>query len=139
MAITINVAGQNAGGDAILANMGSGTLKIYSSATPPANAKGTEGTSIAEGTVGAGGFGAHAGNSGAALAAAVTVTGVTAAGAGTDAHHFRFISTGGTPVIAQGTCGASGSGADLILDNVNIADGQVVNVSAYTFTLPDGA
>jgi hypothetical protein len=135
MAITINAAAQNAGGDAILGPLDSGTLRIYSAASAPANAKAAEGTAIAEGSIAASGFAAHAGDAGAALAAAVTLTGLAAAGAGTNAHHFRFIGGG---IIAQGTCGATGSGADLILDNVSIAEAQEVTVTSFTFTLPDG-
>jgi hypothetical protein len=138
MAITINAPGQNAGGDAILANMESGTLRIYSAASAPANAKAAEGTAIAEGTLTAAGFDAHAGDDGADMAAAVELTGLAAAGSGTDAHHFRYISTGGTPVVIQGTVTGTGGGGDLTLDNINIAEAQVVNATAFTFTLPDG-
>ena len=135
MAITINVAAQDLAGDAIVGTLPAGTLKIYSSASAPANAKAAEGTAIAEGTTAA--FGGHAGNSGAAMSATSELVGLAAAGGGTNAHHFRFVGSGG--VIVQGTVSGTGDGGDLELDNISIAEDQAVNVTAFTFTMPDGA
>lgn len=51
-----------------------------------------------------------------------------------DAGHWRLYASNGTTCHMQGTCGASGSGADMILDNVSIATGQTVTVSTFTRT-----
>jgi hypothetical protein len=56
----------------------------------------------------------------------------TAADAAGTAAHWRLYKSDGTTCIAQGTVG-QGSG-DLSLDNVVIAVGQVVTVTAWTFT-----
>jgi predicted TIM-barrel fold metal-dependent hydrolase len=110
VAITINVAAQDLAGDAIVGTLPAGTLKIYSSASAPANAKAAEGTAIAEGTTAA--FGGHAGNSGAAMSATSELVGLAAAGGGTNAHHFRFVGSGG--VIVQGN--AHGTDNSVVLD-----------------------
>ena len=136
MAITINAAAQDLGGDAIVGTLPTGTLRIYSAASAPANAKGVEGTAIAEGTTSA--FGSHSGDAGADMSATTELTGLAAAGSGTDADHFRFLGEGATGTVVQGTVTGTGGGGDLELDNINIAENQAVNVTAYNFTLPDG-
>lgn len=132
MAITINAAAQDLGGDAIAQTLPAGTLRLYSGASAPADAKGAEGTAIAEGTTAA--FGAHAGNAGAGMSAATALTGLAAAGAGTVATHFRFIGSGG--VVVQGSVTGTGGGGDLVVDNVNVAESQTVTVNTFVFTMP---
>lgn len=58
-------------------------------------------------------------------------TGTAGAGAGTDATFFRLTTSGGTAHIG-GTVGISG--ADLNLNNTNIATGQTVSVTSFTLT-----
>ena len=65
-----------------------------------------------------------------------TGTGDAAAGAGTNAGHFRIKNTAGTVVHCQGDITATGGGGAMTLDNVSIASGQTVTVN--TFTLTDG-
>lgn len=50
------------------------------------------------------------------------------------AAHFRVYDSSGTICHMQGTCGMSGSGADMILDNTNFAIGQVFTVVNFTLT-----
>jgi hypothetical protein len=57
----------------------------------------------------------------------------SAAATGT-AGHFRLSDAAGTH-CEEGTCGATGSGADMTLDNTSIAIGQVVTSTSYTRTL----
>lgn len=58
-------------------------------------------------------------------------TGTAGAGAGTNATFFRLTTSGGTAHI-DGTVGISG--ADLNLNNTNIATGQTVSVTSFTLT-----
>lgn len=57
----------------------------------------------------------------------------TGVAAGT-ATWFRLINADGTTIVFDGSVGATGSGADLILDNTTIAVGQTVSVTAWTHT-----
>jgi len=63
-------------------------------------------------------------------------TGDAAAGAGTNAGHFRIKNTAGSVVHCQGDVTATAGGGALTLDNISIAAGQAVTVT--TFTLTDG-
>lgn len=58
-------------------------------------------------------------------------SGTAGAGGGTNATWFRYVTSGGTGVV-DGTVGLTGS--DMNINNVNIATGQVVSCSGYTFT-----
>jgi len=61
-----------------------------------------------------------------------TTTGETGAGTGTDATQAVIKNAGATANITGLTVGTSG--ADINLDNVNIADGQSVNITSATIT-----
>jgi hypothetical protein len=50
------------------------------------------------------------------------------------AAHWRLYASDGTTCHMQGSCGLSGSGADMILDNTSITSGQSVTVSTFTRT-----
>lgn len=67
-------------------------------------------------------------------AAAWSDVGTAAAGAGTNAGHFRLKNAAGTK-LEEGTITATGGGGDATIDNVSIATGQVVNVTSFTHTL----
>lgn len=58
-----------------------------------------------------------------------------ASAAGT-AGHYRIKNSAGTVTHEQGTVTASGGGGDMTLDNVSIASGQQVTVTAYALTMP---
>jgi hypothetical protein len=57
----------------------------------------------------------------------------SADGTGTAAH-FRLYATDGTTCHLQGAVTATGGGGDLTLDNVSIAVGQVVTITAFGLT-----
>lgn len=61
-------------------------------------------------------------------------TGAAGAGAGTNAGYFRIWDSGVTACSVQGVATITGGGGDMTLDNVNIATGQSVTVSSFTFT-----
>jgi hypothetical protein len=116
---------------AIEAQATNGILKIYSNATAGL------GTVLAEITLPADCFSAVS-------AGAITKNGTwstTALASGTPLSFCLFKSDGTTP-LHQGSCGYTGSGADLILDNGGgssaITSGDAVTVSAWTYTAPDG-
>lgn len=62
-------------------------------------------------------------------------TGTAAASTGTNATFYRAFKSDGTTAVVDGTVGVTG--ADLNLNNINIATGQVVSVSAWTITHPN--
>jgi hypothetical protein len=61
-------------------------------------------------------------------------TGDAAAGAGTNAGYFRIKNTAGTTTHCQGDVTATGGGGAMTIDNLSIASGQTVTVSAFTIT-----
>lgn len=64
-------------------------------------------------------------------------TGVAGAGAGTDIGHARLRTAGdlgtanATDLRCDFTVGLVGSGADIEVDNVNVAVGQLVNIASF--------
>lgn len=50
--------------------------------------------------------------------------------------HYRIKDTAGTTCHEQGTVTATGGGGDMTVDNVSIANGQQVTVTAYALTMP---
>jgi hypothetical protein len=127
MAFQFDDASRNAALDAIEATIGTGpTLEIRSGA-PPANcAAAATGTLLASMTLPADWLAA-------ASAGAKTLLGTwqdPSADTGGTAGHFR-VKSGATCRI-QGTVTATGGGGDMTLDNVSIAAGQQVTVTAFT-------
>lgn len=59
----------------------------------------------------------------------------TAADAAGIAGHFRIYASDGTTCGIQGTCGETGSGADMILQNTDINVGQEINVVSFNINL----
>ena len=58
---------------------------------------------------------------------------VAASAAGTAAH-YRIMNSAGTVCHEQGSITATGGGGDVQLDNVSIASGQTVTITAKTLT-----
>jgi hypothetical protein len=124
MATTLSTAARNAACDATVdlvdAGGGAGKFRI----------KDTGGTVIAEVTCAATAFGA-ASNGVATLDGPIAGAGLAAAGAGTDATSFDLCDSTNAVIIS----GAVGVGTgELQLDNVSIAEDQVVSVSSFTHT-----
>lgn len=110
-------------------------IKIFSGAAPANCGTADTGTLLATFAGNAGGFGTAA--AGVLTAAAVAATtGAAGAGTGTAAGYFRIYPSAATTTnaVVQGTCGAVGSGADMILTNTSIANGQAVNFTSLTVT-----
>ena len=127
MAFQFSTAARNASLDAIETTIGvSPTLEIRSGSVPANCAAAASGTVLA--TLALPSDWANAASSGAK-----TLLGTwqdTAADATGTAAHFR-INQGATCHI-QGTVTATGGGGDMTLDNVSIASGQQVTVTAFT-------
>jgi hypothetical protein len=58
----------------------------------------------------------------------------TATGTMIAAGHFRLYKNDGTTCIAQGIADVAGAGVDMVLDNNNVAIGQVLTVNTFTLT-----
>jgi len=58
----------------------------------------------------------------------------TGADASGTAAHFRIYDSGGSTCHVQGTVGATGSGADMEVDNTSITSGQTVTITGFTVT-----
>ena len=105
---------------------------IYSGAIPANPAAAPTGTLLAQFAGNATSFGAIA--TGVLTANAVaSTTGAAGAGAGTVGTYYRINTSAGAAVV-QGNVGGTGSGADMILTNTNIASGQAINFVSLTNT-----
>jgi len=61
-----------------------------------------------------------------------SAAGLAAAGTGTNAGYWRLYDSAGTTCHAQGTVTVTGGGGDLTMDNVNIAENQIITVNTFT-------
>lgn len=128
MTIGYAAALRNAQLDAITTRAGNAAvLRIYSGVRPATG--GAETTILAELTCGTP---FAAGASGGTLTLGAITSDSSANNTGT-ATWFRIQSSGGTHVL-DGSVGASGSGADLILSTTSIVSGATVAVTAATIT-----
>lgn len=107
-------------------------LQLFAGAMPASCAAADAGTKIAEGDLPSDWLAAAA-NGTVAKSGTWTVTGLAAAGAGTDADYFRIKDASGATCHQQGTVGDTGT-PDMAIDNANIAQNQVVTVNTYAIT-----
>lgn len=129
-----SVAVRNAQLDQLETTIGAAPLlQIFTGAAPANCAAADSGTKIAEGALPSDWL-AAASSGAKAKAGTWTVTGVAGAGAGSNAGHFRIKDSGGTNTGIQGTITATGGGGDMTLDNISIANAQVVTVNTFTLT-----
>jgi len=106
------------------------TLELWSGALPADCDAADAGSKIAEGALPSDWLTAASGGNGLVQKNGTwTVTGLTAAGAGTDAVYFRIRKSG--TVYMQGPCDDSAGTGKMVLDNLNIADTQVVTVTQF--------
>lgn len=129
MTIQYSIAHRTAAMSQLNSDIGANAQLIVYTGTMPANV-GTapSGTALVQFAANAAGFGAAA----AGVLTAAAVANATATGTGT-AGYFRINKGDGTAVV-QGTCGATGSGADMILTNTSIANGQACEFTSLTVT-----
>lgn len=138
MAITISTGLRDALINAAAGLYDGGVLEIRTGAPPGPNAA-DGGTLLVSIDLPNPAFGSASGGS-ASLAGDWTAAAVAA---GTAAH-FRLKQAGdgggadATQERIEGTVGATGSGADLELDNTNIAAGQTVTINAFSASIPAG-
>lgn len=131
MAFQFSAASRNAALDAIETATGaSAVLKIRSGAAPASVATADSGTVLATLNLPADWLAASAAGS---KSLSGTWQDASADAAGTAAH-FRVYATDGTTAHIQGSITATGGGGDMTLDNVSIAAGQSVSVTAFTLT-----
>ena len=128
MAFQFTTAVRNASIDAIETTIGTAPTLTIRTGSPPASANdAASGTVLATMTLPSDWWGAASGG-------VKTLLGTwqdTSADATGTAGHFRIVGSGGT---LQGTVTATGGGGDMTLDNVSIATGQQVTITAFTLT-----
>lgn len=131
MTMQYSVAVRNARLDSVETTVGTTPILQIRSGAPPVNcATADSGTVLATVNLPSDWMAAA---SGGAKSKSGTWQDLSADANGT-AGHFRIKDSTGTTCHMQGTCGLTGSGADMILDNTNFATGQVFTVVNFTLT-----
>lgn len=131
MSVKMSVAVRNAENDAIEAAIGSSAVLKLRTGAPPTNITDADsGTVLATMALPSDWM---ANSSAGAKAKSGTWQDASADAAGT-AGHFRIYASDGTTQHIQGTVGATGSGADLTLDNAVLALAQVVTITSFAVT-----
>ena len=77
------------------------------------------------------------GDAASGTAAAAPMDSVTVDQTGT-ATYYRITNNSGT-VIAQGTCGGTGSGEGLVFDDPALVEDGTLTITSYAVTMPSGA
>ncbi len=131
MAVQFSTVVRNARLDAVETAIGaSGVLKIRTGAVPASVGTADSGTVLATLNLPADWLAVAANGT---KAKAGTWEDLSADAAGTAAH-FRIYATDGTTAHMQGTITATGGGGDMTLDNVVIAAGQSITITAFSLT-----
>jgi hypothetical protein len=131
MTLQFSVAVRNARLDSIETTVGvSAVLKIRSGSAPANCAAADSGTVLSTLSLPSDWLAAASSGS---KAKSGTWQDASADAAGTAAH-FRVYASDGTTCHAQGTITATGGGGDMTLDNVTIAAGQQITITAFTLT-----
>lgn len=131
MATRISVAARNAAVNAIAALLNSGTVEIRTGTQPASPDAGDSGTLLVSIPLANPAFGSPS-NGQAALAGVPRQAQAQADGT---AGHARFKTSGGQAVLDVSVSDLNGNG-ELKLDNVNIADGQQVNIISFSLSQP---
>ncbi len=135
MAIQNSVAVRNAALDSLETTIGtSAKVRIYSGSVPANCAAARTGTLLAEFSLASDWMAAASGGSKAFSNLPLTTTAV--GGAPTNAGYYSIMDSAGTTCHEQGTVTVGGGGGDMTIDNVSIATGQTVNITAWTKTAP---
>lgn len=131
MTIQLSTTVRNAMLDAIEATIGTSAVLMIRTGAPPANVATADSGDVLATMSLPSDWMAAASNGSKALAGTWQDTEGDDDG---EAGHFRIYASDGTTPHLQGTAGGSGSGADLELNNANIATGQQVTITAFTLT-----
>jgi len=129
MAITLGLILQNAMADQVDTTIGTDEFILYSG-TPPVSAKASLSGNTVLSTHTLTGF--SAASSGTITANAIAPVNGSSTGTAT----FCRVVKAGTAQV-QGSVGVSGSGADAIISTTSITSGYPVQVTSFTFTIPD--
>lgn len=140
MATRISNTAAKAACDAIVdlldGGAGAATVEIRSGSAPTNCEDADSGTLLAVLTCSDPAFGSAADANPGGRATAATVTGDSSANATGTAGHFRAKDSNGV-VITQGSCTATGGGGDMELNSTSIVTGVQVDITAWTFTVPE--
>lgn len=133
MTIQLSVAARNALLDAIETTIGtSAIMKLYTGSMPSDCAQARTGTVVATLNLPSDWWA----NAASGAKAKSGTWQDTSADANGTIGYFTIFASDGTTVHMQGTCGLSGSGADMILDNTNVQAGQAITITSFTLTAP---
>jgi hypothetical protein len=121
---------RNAQLDAMATQAVNGYLRIYSGSQPATPETAPGGTLLAELRFGSPAFGAASAGSISANA----ITDDASADATGTAAWFRILKSDGSTALYDGDCGTSG--ADLVLNSVNIQAGARVSISSLAISMP---
>lgn len=113
-----------------------GVIEIRTGAAPTNCADADTGTLLASLTFGDPAFGNAVDQNPGGRATAATITGDASADATGAAGHFRIKNSTGV-VKWQGDVTGTGGGGDMELDNVNIQAGVQVDITSFTFDVPE--
>lgn len=128
-----SIAVRNAELDAIETTIGtSPQLQLRSGAAPANCAAADAGTLLCTITLPAD-WKTAASNGSKTKSGTWTGTGLAAAGTGTNIGHYRIKDSAGTTCHEQGSVTVTGGGGDMTVDNVNLANGQTVNINTHTW------
>lgn len=134
MTVQQSIAVANAKLDAIETTIGtSAVLKLFAGAQPANCAAANSGSPLASGTLPSDWMNAASAGVKTKLGT-WTITGLPAAGTGTNVGHYRLFASDGTTCHEQGSVTVTGGGGDMTVDNVNVANNQVITVSTFTKT-----
>jgi hypothetical protein len=134
MTVKYSVAVNNAKLDAWEAAIGVDPVIKFFTGAPPANcAAANSGTELASAVLPADWM-APAVDGVKAKSGTWGILGGVGAGAGLDIGHYRIYAANGVTCHEQGTVTITGGGGDMTVDNINIAQNQVLTVNTYTKT-----
>lgn len=130
------LAACNAIVDLLDAGSGAGYIQVRTGTAPTNLEDAATGTLLGTLTCSDPAFGDAADANPGARATASAITSDSSADNAGDAGWFRAFDSNNVARI-QGSCGLSGSGADMILNNVTIQAGGSIAVTSWTFTVPE--
>jgi hypothetical protein len=135
MTVTVTALHKQAQLDSVSTDWGAGALLRLYNGSVPTDVNTALGAQVVLAVVTPTPAAATAAGAGATkdmLGGTKTTTGTASASTGTNATFYRVYKSDGTTVKEQGTITATGGGGDMTLDNINIAQNQTVNVTAFT-------